>query len=81
VVVDDDAVAGGDPGHAGARLQHLADDLVAKTAGSLRATYASLTSEPQTPQASTRQTTSPEPATGSGALFDDHVAWGRGTRG
>ena len=37
------------------------------TAGTLRATHASRTSEPHTPQASTRQTTSPGPARGSGA--------------
>ena len=37
------------------------------TVGTLRATHASSTSEPQTPQASTRQTTSPRPGVGVGA--------------
>ena len=38
-----------------------------RTVGTLRATQASRTSEPQTPQASTRQTTSPPPGSGSAA--------------
>ena len=44
------------------------------TAGSLRATYQSVTSEPHTPQASTPQTTSPGPGSGVGRLLDPDLA-------
>ena len=67
VVVDDDAVAGGD-GRRPRRRRPTTSPASScpSTAGSLRATHASLTSEPQTPQASTRQTTSPGPRLGLG---------------
>ena len=68
VVVDDDAVA--DRDRVDARRPPTAPRR--RPRGRARpaacaTTYVSLTSEPQTPQASTRQTTSPGPATGSGS--------------
>ena len=66
VVVDDDAVADRDRRRRPAPPTSTSPTTSwPSTHGSLRATYVSLTSEPQTPHASTRQTTSPGPATGS----------------
>ena len=75
VVVDDDAVARRDAVDARRRPRSTsAASSWPRTAGTLRATQASRTSEPQTPHASTRQTTSPAPALGVGRLLDAHLA-------
>ena len=67
VVVDDDAVARRDAASRPRRPPRpRPHSSWPSTAGTLRATQLSRTSEPQTPQASTRQTTSPAPARGLG---------------
>ena len=67
VVVHDDAIAHRDGVDLGADRGDLGRQLVAEHRRHLARDPASSTSEPHTPHASTRQTTSPGPGSGSGA--------------